>query len=181
VLWSGNFYDDDENPAHAGFVFRSNFYIKSSSAAKALTKSRRAIMMRYHGRRRGCASKTICLPSVTQLAGCHAEISVLYRRAPRSLMTYASQSHRNLRQTSIIEGRSPGRLNARLPHMNCTLNWTSWPSYSLYLVLIGYSETRTVNARLVLNTCIPMRTFTVECVNSISVRTLYFIGYLASY
>jgi len=61
------------------------------------------------------------------------------------------------------------------------LNWTEqvgpvtrhvhWSRRSqLYFPLIGCSETRTVSARLVLNTCIPTRLFAVQFVNWRSVQ-----------
>ena len=42
------------------------------------------------------------------------------------------------------------------------IHWSRASASRLYFVLIGCSETGTVSAQLVLNTCIPMRPFTPE-------------------
>ena len=50
------------------------------------------------------------------------------------------------------------------------VHWSRASASRLYYALIGCSETRTVSARLVLNTRIPMRPFTVDFANWSSVQ-----------
>jgi len=71
---------------------------------------------------------------------------------------------------------SPSTTPLRFVHSSRTeLNWPEqvdpvtrrvyWSASRLHVVLIGCCETRTVSARLVLNTCIPTQMFTVEFAN----------------
>jgi len=64
------------------------------------------------------------------------------------------------------------------------LTWTSRPSYRtcswsrtsasrLHFVLTGNRETRSVSARLVLNTCIPMRPFTLSSLTGVQCSSVH--------
>jgi len=81
---------------------------------------------------------------------------------------YTSVAQSCLKHKGLFTAHQLNRYDLNSRPVTQGAHWSRESASRLYFVLIGCSETRTVSARLVLNTCIPipMRLFEVECASS---------------